>query len=332
MYSDEELMELREKMFNVIGQELKYKELCEAINEPIKSGQGKVKQLTEFNLVARIKKLESPTRYKVMEVYDEALLPVIGRDKFQAQMEIIILSYLRENGYKDTYISNGKLLQEFALISENYTTLVNDDSRRILAMATRNQYTDWDELLECSLRASQILKLWVDRALRKMEKKGVLLYRKGFCLTKKIKNGVTVENVPLQSDNEKRILKCYYQAYSALGYYCSEEDDKLGWVPPQKSYDFKKEFAEHIQEEFGEEYLNAFRANVITISKDAGNRCLKAAKDILNAESVRRIENSKDKSFDRFKIGTKKKMIDEVIRIPAISDYRKIIDSFLLKK
>ncbi len=331
MYSDEELMELREKMFGIVGKEFKYKELCNAIDEPVKTGEAKIKQLTDFNLIARIKKLESPTRYKVIEVYDDALLPVKGRDKFQAQMEIIILNYLRENNYEDAYISNGKLLQEFALVSENYTTLINEDSRRILALATQGQYDDWDDLLECSLRASQLLKLWVDRALKKMEKKGVLFYRKGFCLVKKIDNGVCIENVPLQSDTERRVLKCYYQAYSALGYYCSEEDEKLGWVPPQRAYEFKKEFAKCIQSEFGDNYLNAFRANVITISKDAGNRCLKAAKDILNNEAVRRIENSKDKSFDKFRIGTKKRMIDEIITIPASFSYNKVIKSFIGK-
>lgn len=331
MYSDEELMEVREKMFRVVGQELKYKELCDDIDEPVKYGNSKIKQLNDFNLIAKIDKLESPTRYKVVQVYDESLLPVKGRDKFQAQMEAVILTYLKENNYKEAYIPNGKLLQEFALVSENYTALVNDDSRRVLRMATRGQFDDWDDLVECSLRASQILKLWVDRALRKMEKKGVLFYRKGFCLVKQIPKGVTIENVPLQSDLEKRVLKCYHQAYSSLGYYCPEEDEKLGWVPPQKSYEFKLAFADYIRQEFNGEYLNAFRANVITISKDAGNRCLQAAKDVLNAESVRRISNSHDKSFDKFKIGTKKRMIDEVIHIPASVSYKKIIKSFMNK-
>lgn len=328
MYSDEELMGLREKMFGVVGQELKYKELCEAIDEPVKYGNSKINQLTDFNLIAKIEKLGRPTRYRVVRVYDEALLPVKGRDKFQAQMEAVILAYLKQNGYKDAYISNGRLLQEFALVSENYTTLINDDSRRTLRMATRGQYDDWDDLVECSVRASQILKLWVDRALKKMEKKGVLLYRKGFCLVKKLPNGVAIENVPLQSDLEKRVLKCYYQAYSALGYYCSEEDEKLGWIPPQRAYEFKAVFSDYIGQEFGGEYLNAFRANVITISQDAGNKSLNAAKEILNAESVRRLEGSQNKSFDKFKIGTKKRMIDEVIHIPATVSYDKIIGSF----
>ena len=51
-----------------LNQPMSYKELCEAIDLPIKSSNSKAKQLNELEMFCAIKKLSSPTRYVITEV------------------------------------------------------------------------------------------------------------------------------------------------------------------------------------------------------------------------------------------------------------------------
>ena len=158
------------------NQSLTYKQLCQVLNIPIKSGKSKIYQLKDLSLYCNIQILSNPTRYIITEVYDQTLLP--SKSKFQIPMEILIMQLFKANNYQTLYLTNSRLLEYMKLVNSNYHIIKNPKLRRKLPFETESLYTG-------ASKSGEILMKWLGRTLEKMEKYGLLKWRKGYCLVKK---------------------------------------------------------------------------------------------------------------------------------------------------
>ena len=110
---------------SVIGQELKYNDLCTALAIPAKEGNAKKKQLKWLSSFTDLTKLNSPTRYRIDKVYPDiyAIIDKISTDECQAAFDAALYcKMLGGEGYP-LYISNLELLLLFNEINNNFLNL-----------------------------------------------------------------------------------------------------------------------------------------------------------------------------------------------------------------
>ena len=87
-------------LIKIEGRELKYPELCNALDIPTKSGNTKISQLDKIRNYCQLDTLEHPTRYIVQEVYPEAdaLINELDKDSYQAAFEAALYQiFLKTN-------------------------------------------------------------------------------------------------------------------------------------------------------------------------------------------------------------------------------------------
>lgn len=94
-----------EKMKEIIGQKVKYKDLCQLLDIKYKSGNSKMKQLQDIQLYCKLRKDSSPIRYVIEEVYEEPIKDL----RFKKELEIgarydrLVILGKGENNTKNKY-------------------------------------------------------------------------------------------------------------------------------------------------------------------------------------------------------------------------------------
>ena len=80
---------LVDALIKIEGRELKYRELCNAVDMPVREGNTRASQLDKIRNYCQLDTLEHPTRYIVQEVYPEAdaLINELDKDSYQAASE-----------------------------------------------------------------------------------------------------------------------------------------------------------------------------------------------------------------------------------------------------
>lgn len=322
-----ELEELRDKLKKVKDKPLSYKQLTTELGLDYCGGVQKTSQLKELGLVCNIEIQENPNRrvgskFTITEVFESDILPFIhGNNKFQQPIEYIIGRILQEADFQNIYYTNSQLLECLYLVNENYGVLKNSRKRYQLEKATGESY--W-ELYKDATKAGEILMRWVNRALERMEKRGLIFYRKGFCLVKRVgepgQEVLVVEPVPLASMIEKQILNCYNKAIEELGV-----EIKNGFIPPDLRKRFYDSFDFYVREEFGAEsgYVGAYKCNVITPSKEANLRNMRNIVPMLNREAQRKIATTTQ--LDYMTGASRKRLIGEIISLPPSESYKQRI-------
>ena len=204
--TNEELLVVQGKMSKWVGKELNYRELCQALGEKPKTGNSKIAQIKEFELLCDLKK--DGIYYKIERIYDKALLPISS--KFQEFVSFLIISMLESKHNQSIYVTNTQLLECLYLVNENYRILKNDKNRIALANSTGR---DFEGFYEASETAGKILTKWVNRELNYMEGRGLIMVRPGFCAVEEIKiDKVTIKrvvNVELNSQLEKKLMDAF---------------------------------------------------------------------------------------------------------------------------
>ena len=101
-------------LVKIQGRELKYNQLCKALNMPIKNGYAKTTQLADLEMYCQLERLSSPTRFAVKEVYDGDLLEALnGHNKYQALFEAALYQALINNHAEQLCLSNMEMLEMF---------------------------------------------------------------------------------------------------------------------------------------------------------------------------------------------------------------------------
>ena len=182
---------------NYYNTPLKYKEICEIMNEPLATGsKGRQLQLTKWQQFYDIDKIG--TKYYIKKKYSEEELQLI-----------------EHSGKYTSYITD-KLLYYFNLIQETEATISYYDIYEITNMVNNtyhegknNMYTDrekelvkfdavednilaltQEDIIYSSLSSffetsSKLLKQNIDNAVKSMEQKGLIVSNKSFILYKK---------------------------------------------------------------------------------------------------------------------------------------------------
>lgn len=326
---------------SIVGQQLKYIDLCRALDLKPKSSDSKTKQLKDIGLYCDIQEVIVPgsrgrgntTRYVVHEVYDEAQLPIHANNKFQAPIEALIFSILKANNYRTLYYTNSQLLECLNMVNENYRFIKNPSNRKLLASSDMGA-DDTNMIYNGASKSGEILMKWADRALKNMDDRGFILYRHGFCLVlSDVYTGrKTIFNVPLDSDMERIVLGCYRAAYEELGL---KFEPKRRWVPnglKPKFYDAFDEALKNNQQlerMFHSQHLvvaGGYRANVITPNgKDIEATLNQYNNTIINTEAQRKIHTTKQ--LNQLTGDQRNRLIQEIIATPPSVRYYELIES-----
>lgn len=308
---------MTEKLKQIQNQSLTYKQLCEALDIPIKSGKSKIYQIKNIELYCDLQILSHPTRYIITEVYDRSLLP--SKSKFQTPIEILIMQLFKANNFETLYLTNSRLLEYMKLVNSNYHIIKNPKLRHRLPFETEHLYTG-------ASKSGEILMKWLGRALEKMEGYGFLKWRKGYCLIKKntigVKEYTSVINVPLDSQLEKDIMECQRQVFIKLNL---QYDGKHRWVPIGMKAQYQAQFDREIFKMFRGAFSGGFQVNVLTPNTKGIKEVLTAyeSEQIINQEAQRKI---KETSQLNYLTGDERdKLIKEIISRPPIVDYQTMI-------
>lgn len=168
--------ETRKKAQEIVGQELKYKALCEVLGIEVKYGNSKKAQLKDLELCCDIERLEKPTRFRINEVYDEAfaiLNAIKSNDKFQLAFDgVLFQALIRQNGYP-LYASDLELVELFQEVNKNFAvTFTYSDMKKL---GRKFEY-----MTEMSDIVYGILKQWTRRKLDSMQKRGIIRIVNGY--------------------------------------------------------------------------------------------------------------------------------------------------------
>lgn len=134
--TNEELLVIQNKMKAQVGKGLSYQELCRVLDQKPKSGNSKIAQIKEFELLCDLKK--DGVYYTIERIYDKALLPISS--KFQEFVSFLIISMLESKHNQSIYVTNTQLLECLYLVNENYRILKNDKNRIALANSTGRDF------------------------------------------------------------------------------------------------------------------------------------------------------------------------------------------------
>ena len=244
-------------MNNIKGQSLTYKQMCELLNEPIKSSDSKKKQIEEWQLFCNIDISKNPTRYIVLDVYNgkiELLKEINSNNKYQSIFEGGLYKRLLDNNSKPLYISNMELLSLFHEVNENFSYSCNTGYMSLLG-------GNYNTLNEMSQIVYKILKRWTSRRIAQMEARKIILVRKGFRLYSKTKGGaIIITNVQPNSKIEKICQEIYDKAAKEI-----MPDNWAGeWVTAWRWERFEEKIKELIIQYFQGEYIDMRSINIIS--------------------------------------------------------------------
>lgn len=313
MYKDSELKSILAQMpQDIIGKELKYKELCEQIGVESKTGNSKDSQLKDLALICDYTILQNPTRYRIDKIFDTTELPIHANNKYQLPAEYLVSKALAKNDYKDLYCTNTQLLMLLSVVNPNYAIIKDPKKRKRLG----RQYED---MYKYVVQTGTVLKKWIDRILRRMQLRGIIMYRHGFCLCKDQSGVITIENVPMQSQREMDIMYCWHDAVVALGLGNMKND----FIPREIRPMFYKEFNRRIEEKFGSPYIGAYRVNVITGERRSIQKYIQDAEATMNLASQDRIATTVE--LNDMTGNQRQQLIDEIIKLPPEINYKQIL-------
>lgn len=235
-----------EKLKAVEGQELKYKALCEALGESTKTGNAKMAQLNNLQMYCHLDTLDHPTRYIVREVYDRQLITEInGNNQYQEIFDAVMYQALLNADNQLLYLSNLELLSLFAEVNENFTYSLN---RNIMMKLSDNPY----KMVEMAQIVYRVLKQWTKRRIDLMEKRRIVITRKGFRLYSKTGHYIYKHNVSIDSELEQSCRKVWNDALNeTIGL-----NWKGQWVPDDKWAAFKSSITKLVQERFNLIYFD----------------------------------------------------------------------------
>lgn len=249
---DEKLID---KLMTIQGQELKYKQLCEALELPIKSSNSKNAQLSNLQMYCQLETLSNPTRYKVTEVYKEelkALGLLHGNNRYQLMFEAAIYKQFIASGGEPLYLSDMDCLKLFNEVNDNFPYACNHNNMRELG-------AQFDYMPPMGQAIYRILKQWTRRRFRQMEARRILLSRPGFRLYTKRQGEdseyTVITNVEANSATEKLCQEIYDRAVRDImpdGW----DTDNSTWVPQWQWERFERRIQDLTSAKFANEYTD----------------------------------------------------------------------------
>lgn len=127
-FSQEQERQIMSKARNLIGQPMRYSELCRALGVNKESaGNKKSRQLRDFNNLFeyQLEPNGKQVKYIINKVYSEPLLPYYDKDEWYSAIKTRICEILRDNNYQITWFTKTPLLRNLGAVNDNYAVVMN---------------------------------------------------------------------------------------------------------------------------------------------------------------------------------------------------------------
>lgn len=207
---------LIDALIKVEGRELKYRELCAAVDMPVKDGDSRASQLDKIRNYCQLDIVPNsyPTRYIIQEVYPEAdaLINELDKDSYQAAFEAALYQIFLKTYCATIYASTSNLLRMFQEVNDNFNytyshAVSNSEHYGYMSLVNGIVYN--------------ILAQWTRRKLLTMKNRYVIDLNRGYRLyeTKTNKEGDTyvhTHDVPEDSKERELCLSIYSKAVSEI--------------------------------------------------------------------------------------------------------------------
>lgn len=324
--------EIIPKLQAIIGQELKYHQLCEAIDIPRLGTRQKANQLKQLEMYCNFDVLSKPTRYVVKEVYEaevKAFEKINGNNKFQMMFDAVVYQAFLENGGQPIYVSTTDMLRLFAEVNENFVYTCSAENMARLG-------EDFICFTEMGQIAKKMLGQWTRDRLDNMVGRSFIVKEKAYRLYTQHKGQYGIfrvgHDISTDSDLGKQCMAIMAQAIEEIvpSKYITTNDkgesNKL-WMPLPIYNSLQIRVAQLTQEKFNGEYCDLKEISVLRPPEGTWIRTklteiyskIPALHDI-NTEVCRKILSSTSSSLDKFTGAEKKRFIDINIKMnPKVS-------------
>ena len=292
-----------------------YKKLCEVLEEKIKGGDSKKKQLDDWNRYFEYEK--NGTKIKILNIRDKELPDVekvLRKSKYYNDLETIILYGLKENnGF--LRLSKSKALLFTNMVNKNYFISTNNEE------AVAKMYgVDLDFLHSFRSMSSRKLKDIFDKNLKTMKNKALIIVNEVTIVCEKkvltttiSENGEEVYETKeifrrATEDEMSEIVKAENQALKSLGY-SDKSSCFLGGAWSMYSTIVNKKLKKHNIEFYYSAYEIISNKDIVT--RTITEKEQEIAKNSLNGQVSNSIIQSKDKTINNKE--TRAKLVDMLI-------------------
>lgn len=320
------------KIKAIIGQELKYHQLCEALDIPRLGTRQKVNQLKQLQMYCDFEILSKPTRYKVNEVYEaevKAFEKINGNNKYQMMFDAVVYQTFLENNGQPIYVSTTDMLRLFAEVNENFVYACSAENMAKLGK-------DFIYFTEMGQIAKKMLGQWTRDRLDNMAVRSFIVKEKAYRLYTQHKGQYGIFRVrhDISADSElgKQCMAIMAQAIEEVvpEKYIqkateknkdSNNKNKVLWMPLPVYNSLYTRVAQLVQERFNGVYCDLKEISVL--KPPEGQWIYKKLTEIykeipalheINAEVCRKILSSSSASLDKFTGSEKKRFIEVNIK------------------
>lgn len=302
-----------EKIKAIVGQELKYSELCKALEVQPKYGNSKSHQLKDLSLYCDIQWLDDKKRYIITEAYEQAL-PIIdylnSNNKFQLAFDAGLYQLFIMNNSNALYVSNMDLLKLFQEVNDNFQVVcwgkIDEDEYYYMAEMGQIVY--------------KILTQWTTRRIQQMAERKIVTVADGFRLYRPYeiegKEYHSIQNVTYGTALHQECQKIYSEALEKLGL-----KESRVWLDYKVWNSLKKELKKKTMEWSHGLFDNIKSIKILTPPPEEWirNKLIKTYQELnipafeqINQEAMRKIMNTTQLS--RFSEAQKMLFIDVNIR------------------
>lgn len=324
------------KLKAIVGQELKYHQLCEALDIPKLGTRQKTNQLKQLLMYCDFEVLPKPTRYLIKEVYEKevkAFAKINGNNKYQMMFDALVYQAFLENGGRPLYVSTLDVLKLFAEVNENFAYTCSFDNMMKLG-------EDFVYFTEMGQIAKKMLGQWTNDRLDNMVARRFLVREKAYRLYTlhkgqygifRLRHDIDVDS-PLGKECmaimaqaiEETVPKKFINPSDDKG---SAEVNKKLWLSLPIYNTLQAKIKQLVHERFRGEYCDLKEISVLKppegkwIHKKLTEiyKQMPALSDI-NAEACRKILTSASASLDKFTGAERKRFVEINIKLdPEIS-------------
>ena len=315
------------KLKTIIGQELKYYQLCDAIDIPKVGTRQKINQLKQLQMYCDFEILLKPTRYVIKEVYEneiKAFSKINGNNKYQMMFDAIVYQTFLENDGQPIYVSTLDMLQLFSEVNENFVYTCNFENMAKLG-------EDFIYFTEMGQIAKKMLGQWTNDRLDNMAARSFIVKEKAYRLYTEHKGQYgrfrIRHDVSIDSELGKQCMAIMAQAIEEIvpdKYIIKNEkgESKKIWMPLPIYNSLQTKIVQLVFEKFNGEYCDLKEISVLKppegkwIHKKLTEiyKQIPALQDI-NAEACKKILNSTSINFDKFTGAERKRFIEVNIKL-----------------
>lgn len=315
------------KLKSIVGQELKYHQLCEALDIPRLGTRQKVNQLKQLQMYCEFEILSKPTRYVVNEVYEKeikAFDKINGNNKYQMMFDAVVYQTFLENNGQPIYVSTTDMLRLFAEVNENFVYTCSVENMAKLG-------EDFIYFTEMGQIAKKMLGQWTKDRLDNMAVRSFIVREKAYRLYTQHKGQYGTfrvrHDVSTDSELGKQCMAIMAQAIEEvvpdkyIQKATESNQNKVLWMPLPIYNSLQARIAQLVQEKFNGEYCDLKEISVL--KPPEGQWIYKKLTEIykelpalhdINAEACRKILASTSENLDKFTGAERKRFIEVNIK------------------